>query len=437
MTSAGDEHTFTVTADGMCIDYQVPVTMSDGAVLRADVFRPCEDARYPVILSHGVYAKGLPSTGRSTRCSGTSSWPRIPVSSRAPPASIRPGRSPTRSAGSPTDMWSSVSTHEGRAGRPASSGPAIPRSTTTSPSPWSGRRRRTMEQRQGRAHGHLLLRGHGLGRRRPPARAPGRLHRLGRIQRPLLATPTTTVGSSASSAGAGRSDRSTRSNMAGDHTPRVNPNTGQSVAGPVDLSDEELEQNRVESFPEVKAHPFFDDWHLARGIDLGRVTVPFLTAANWGGQGIHPRGNFNGFLEASSQQKWLEAHGDTHWTHFYSALRARPSEALLRPPAQGSGQWLRSHPTCPAQHPSPRREVRVARRERMAPGPHQMDLAQPTRGSRRCPPSRSSSMGPFQYDALGEGLHFATAPFPEETEITGPSPPSCSSRRRRRTPICS
>ena len=33
--------------------------MDDGLVLRADVFRPIEDGRYPVILTYGVYAKGL------------------------------------------------------------------------------------------------------------------------------------------------------------------------------------------------------------------------------------------------------------------------------------------------------------------------------------------------------------------------------------------
>ena len=72
MTSECDELTFTVVADGMCIDYQVPVTMSDGAVLRADVFRPCEDGTYPVILSHGSMRRVCPSTGPSIRCSGTS-----------------------------------------------------------------------------------------------------------------------------------------------------------------------------------------------------------------------------------------------------------------------------------------------------------------------------------------------------------------------------
>ena len=33
--------------------------MDDGLVLRADVFRPEADGRYPVIMTHGPYAKWL------------------------------------------------------------------------------------------------------------------------------------------------------------------------------------------------------------------------------------------------------------------------------------------------------------------------------------------------------------------------------------------
>jgi uncharacterized protein len=43
----------------MQIDWDVPVEMDDGVVLRADVFRPDGDGGYPVILSYGPYAKGL------------------------------------------------------------------------------------------------------------------------------------------------------------------------------------------------------------------------------------------------------------------------------------------------------------------------------------------------------------------------------------------
>ena len=45
--------------DGMRIDWDVPITMDDGIVLRADVFRPVKDGKFPVILSYGPYAKNL------------------------------------------------------------------------------------------------------------------------------------------------------------------------------------------------------------------------------------------------------------------------------------------------------------------------------------------------------------------------------------------
>ena len=45
--------------DGMRIDWDVPIAMDDGVVLRADVFRPVADGQYPVLLTYGPYAKGL------------------------------------------------------------------------------------------------------------------------------------------------------------------------------------------------------------------------------------------------------------------------------------------------------------------------------------------------------------------------------------------
>ena len=169
----------------MCIDYQVPVPMSDGAVLRADVFRPCEDARYPVILSHGVYAKGLrlqrpdlPDAVGQARGQG-SQCPRGLHRQVSGLGGHRPGAlGPRRICGRP---------------RRLTRGGLVARHPLAPQSPGVRRHRRvrgvggraTLEQRQGRGHGHLLLRSHGLGRRRAAARAPGRLHRLGGIQRPL------------------------------------------------------------------------------------------------------------------------------------------------------------------------------------------------------------------------------------------------------------
>ena len=45
--------------DGMRIDWNVAIAMDDGATLHADVFRPIGDGRYPVLLTHGPYAKNL------------------------------------------------------------------------------------------------------------------------------------------------------------------------------------------------------------------------------------------------------------------------------------------------------------------------------------------------------------------------------------------
>ena len=45
--------------DGMRIDWDVPIEMDDGLVLRADVFRPVTEDKNPVIMSYGPYAKWL------------------------------------------------------------------------------------------------------------------------------------------------------------------------------------------------------------------------------------------------------------------------------------------------------------------------------------------------------------------------------------------
>jgi hypothetical protein len=44
---------------GMLIERDVPITMEDGLVLRADVFRPNDAGVHPVIMTQGVYGKQL------------------------------------------------------------------------------------------------------------------------------------------------------------------------------------------------------------------------------------------------------------------------------------------------------------------------------------------------------------------------------------------
>ena len=46
-------------ADTMVIERDVAITMDDGIVLRADVFRPKTDKPVPVVMTHGPYGKGV------------------------------------------------------------------------------------------------------------------------------------------------------------------------------------------------------------------------------------------------------------------------------------------------------------------------------------------------------------------------------------------
>ena len=56
MASLTERHEY---RDNMMIDWDVPIKMDDGLVLRADVFRPAKDGKFPVILTYGPYAKNL------------------------------------------------------------------------------------------------------------------------------------------------------------------------------------------------------------------------------------------------------------------------------------------------------------------------------------------------------------------------------------------
>ena len=45
--------------DGMRIDWDMPIEMEDGVVLRCDVYRPVKQGKHPVIMTMGPYGKWL------------------------------------------------------------------------------------------------------------------------------------------------------------------------------------------------------------------------------------------------------------------------------------------------------------------------------------------------------------------------------------------
>ena len=410
--------TWSDIVDGMVIDWQVPVPMPDGAVLRADVYRPIEQDRYPVVLSHGVYAKGLPFNGSVYRMQ----WEKLL------------SKDPSVSEGSTNkyQAWEVVDPERwvphgyvvvrvdsrGAGWSPGFLDPRSPREyeDVSASVEWAG----TREWSNGKVGiagiSYYAVMGWAAAARQPEHLAAliawegfndqyrdafyhgGILSEFTRRWQPNQINPIQY----------GQGARAP-----------INPNTGQSVAGPVTLSEEQLAANRSDYFAIIKQHPLYDDWHQARSIDLSRVEVPLLTAANWGGQGIHPRGNFNGFMYAASTDKWLEVHGDTHWTHFYSSygrdVQKRFFDCFLKDVDNGWKETPRVQLNI--RHPGERfvwrgeDEWPLARTAFTQYHLHR-DLTLAT--------AEEDSPAGLEYDASGDGLLFTTPPFLEQTEFTGP-----------------
>ena len=192
------------------------------------------------------------------------------------------------------------------------------------------------------------------------------------------------------------------------------------VAGPETLTPEELGANRCDFGEEIFAHPLDNcDYWQSRMPDWSKVTVPFLSAANWGGQGLHPRGNFEAFVRAASKEKWLEVHGIEHWTEFYTDYGVALQKRFF-------GHFLKGEETGWRKQPRVQLQVRhidrfVQRMEgewpvaRTAWTKFYLNPADYSLGTEPV-----SQAGSVTYDGLGDGVTFLTPPLEKETEITGP-----------------
>jgi predicted acyl esterase len=60
------------------------------------------------------------------------------------------------------------------------------------------------------------------------------------------------------------------------------------------------------------------EWYNGRHAHWERIDIPFLSAGNWSGMGLHLRGNVEGFTQAASAHKWLRIDSGTHHGPFYS-----------------------------------------------------------------------------------------------------------------------
>ena len=419
MSNATDPYERTEIRDGMRITWHQRITMNDGLVLRADVYRPVEDVRCPVILTYGIYGKGVAyqdgypmqwekmATDHPEILEGSTNkyqnWETTDPE-RWVPHGYAVVRIDSRGAGwSPgfmdpacpketedlyqciewagTQPWSNskvgmlgISYYSGNQWRVAGLHPPHLAAII----PWEGQNDR---YRDSGYHGGILCEFQKLWAK----------HQVVHIQY-------------------GRGDKA-----------KKNPNTGESVAGPVTLSEEELAKTRVDAFEELKKHPFDDAWHRSRSADLSLVRTPLLTCANWGGQGIHPRGNFNGFTETPEDTpKWLEAHGDSHWSLFSSgygvALQKRFFDRFLKGIDNGWDKQPRVQLNI--RYPGERFVLRHENEWPLARTQWtKFYLDSDGTALKSAPVAKTRTI---EYEALGKGVTFWTPPLEGDTEITGP-----------------
>ncbi len=160
--------------------------------------------------------------------------------------------------------------------------------------------------------------------------------------------------------------------------------------------------------------------------ELAQIEVPVLSAGNWGGVGLHLRGNVDGYMESGSEHRFLEIHSGNHVVPFYSLEGRLFQKRFL-------DQWLLGIDTGILREPRVKLAIRRGgdeyrwRYESDWPIPRtrwtDVYLDSRVRSlSKTRPPAAGRADCSAEADAPDEAarIRFALAPFEEETEITGP-----------------
>ena len=404
--------------DGMRIDWDMPITMDDGLVLRCDIYRPIAEGRYPVILTYGPYGKWLhfDDLYREQWQRMCEDFPEVPSGSSNkyqcwevvdPEKWVPDGyvviRVDSRGAGrSPgvIDIWSLreakdlalcvdwAGVQPWSTGKVGLNGISYYAENQWQCAALQPKHLAAICLWEGAADFYRDMAHHG-----------GIFCNFSKTWAESQIYPLQH----------GRGSRGYRSRM-----------TGGWVSGPLELTEEELGATRRNFYEDCLAHKLdTDEFWQSRMPDWSKVKVPLFSTANWGGQGLHPRGNFEGFVRAASTQKWLECHGIEHWTHFYTDYGIALQKKFF-------GHFLKGQDTGWDKQPKVQLQVRhkdkfVERHETEWPlkgtkwtkyfvGPADFSLSTE-------PQAKPSSV---TYKGLGDGVTFLTAPMERDTEITGP-----------------
>lgn len=96
------------------------------------------------------------------------------------------------------------------------------------------------------------------------------------------------------------------------------PNTGFFVRWAASLPSRWPDKEVEDLTETAKKHPLFDEYWEQNMPDLAAIKTPMLVCASWSTVGLHSRGSFEGFKQASSEDKWLVVHGRKEWESYYA-----------------------------------------------------------------------------------------------------------------------
>ncbi|MFM8241110.1 MAG: CocE/NonD family hydrolase [Actinomycetota bacterium] len=71
--------------------------------------------------------------------------------------------------------------------------------------------------------------------------------------------------------------------------------------------------------PQLVANPEIGDWYAVHTPRLEDIEVPMLVCGSFSDHNLHSRGSFEAFRRATSPQRWLYTHRDGKWAAFYSS----------------------------------------------------------------------------------------------------------------------
>jgi predicted acyl esterase len=405
--------------DGMRIDWDIPITMDDGLVLRADIFRPVADGAYPVLLSYGPYARWLAfEDGYKT------AWD---IMVRAYPDTVAGSTNKYQSwelvdpEKFVPDGYAILRVDSRGAGRsPGFIDPFCPRETQDLYQciEWAAV--------QAWSNGRIGLAGisyYAINQ-----------WQVATLQPPHLAAmcvwegaadwyrDMTHHGGMVSTFWTNWYDMQVKTvqHGLGENGPRSRM-TGEWVCGPETLSEAELAEQRCAFGDNICAHPLDDAYHRERSPDWSKVTQPLLSCGNWGGAALHLRGNVEGYTQATSEHKWLELHGGHHWTGFYTDYGV-----LLQ--KQFFDYFLKGEDNGWSKQPAVQLQIRHADGHFALRHESEWPIAR-TNWTRLYlePLSRTlvdtsvTTSHTIDFSALGDGVTFLTAPLSAEQEFTGPS----------------